>query len=101
MEEHTNTTPLALGRRFKSTIPIRTVTLLFNINAIKAWLSLASMCMLHLFYLSNIKNIFLMFGTLQKECKRSSVRMKIVASGCDQCVRPVGVVAGYDGWVWH
>ena len=33
-------------------------------------------------------------------CKRN-VRLKIVASGCDQCVWPVGVVAGCGHWVGH
>ena len=32
--------------------------------------------------------------------KKRNVRMKIVASGCDQCVWPVGVVAGCGCWVW-
>ena len=31
-------------------------------------------------------------------CKRN-VRLKIVASGCDQCVWPVGVVTGCGHWV--
>ena len=35
-----------------------------------------------------------------KKCKRN-VRMKTVASGCDQCVWPVGVVAGCGHWVGH
>ena len=34
------------------------------------------------------------------KCKRN-VRMKIVASGCDQCMWPVGVVAGCGHWVGH
>ena len=34
------------------------------------------------------------------KCKRN-VRMKIVASGCDQCVWPVGVVTGCGHWVGH
>ena len=33
-------------------------------------------------------------------CKRN-VRLKIVVSGCDQCVWPVGVVAGYGHRVGH
>ena len=41
--------------------------------------------------------ILLHFKTLQKR----SVRMKNAASGFDQCVRPVGVVAGYGHWVGH
>ena len=34
------------------------------------------------------------------KCKRN-VRMKIVASGYDQCVWPVGVVAECGHWVGH
>ena len=30
-----------------------------------------------------------------------NVRFKIVASGCDQCMWPVGVVAGCGHWVGH
>ena len=30
-----------------------------------------------------------------------NVRLKIVASGCDQCVWVVGVVAGHGHWVGH
>ena len=32
---------------------------------------------------------------------KRNVRLKIVASGCDQCVWPVGVVAGCGHWVGH
>ena len=38
--------------------------------------------------------------TLKFRNKRN-VRMKIVASECDQCVWPVGVVAGCGHWVGH
>ena len=31
--------------------------------------------------------------------KKRNVRLKIVASGCDQCVWPVGMAAGYGHWV--
>ena len=33
--------------------------------------------------------------------KKRNVRMKIVASESDQCVWPVGVVAGCGHWVGH
>ena len=33
--------------------------------------------------------------------QKRNVRLKIVASGCDQCVWPVGVVAGCGHWVGH
>ena len=33
-------------------------------------------------------------------CKRN-VRLKIVASGCDQCLWPVGVVSGHGHWIGH
>ena len=33
--------------------------------------------------------------------KKRNVRLKIVAIGCDQCVWPVGVVAGCGHWVGH
>ena len=36
--------------------------------------------------------------SIAQNCKRN-VRLKIVASECDQCVWPVGVVAGYGHWV--
>ena len=32
---------------------------------------------------------------------KRNVRLKIVASGCDYCMRGVGVVAGYGHWVGH
>ena len=31
-------------------------------------------------------------------CRRN-IKLKVVASGCDQCMWPVGVVTGYDYWV--
>ena len=44
----------------------------------------------------HIMHVFKNLGQLLN-CKRN-VRLKIVASGCDQCVWPVGVVAGCGHW---
>ena len=44
-------------------------------------------------------NLTFLFSLQILKCKRN-VRLKIVASGCDQSVWPVGVVAGCGRWVW-
>ena len=37
---------------------------------------------------------------MQKRTKKINVQIKIVASGCDQCVWAAGVVTGCGHWVW-
>ena len=46
------------------------------------------------------KQTYISFFGKILNCKRN-VRLKIVASGCNQCVWAVGVVAGHGHWVGH
>ena len=48
---------------------------------------------------ATIFSLTFLFGQILS-CKRN-VRLKNVASGCDQCAWSVGVVAGHGHWVGH
>ena len=46
-------------------------------------------------------NAILFFFFFKRLKYKRNVRLKIVVSGCDQCVWPVGVVAVCGHWVRH